>query len=64
MTKSDGTIKNNSESVQHIVIKKFFRENIPLDNEVKEIREEVVIGNWIADVFVEFNNGKKAMIEV
>ena len=61
---TEDSFKNYSESTQHLLIKKFFRDNIPSENDVKDIREEVMVGNRIADVLVELINGNQVAIEI
>lgn len=53
-----------SETIDHLLIKKFLYENIPLVNDVKSIRQEIKVGNRIADIYVELKNGKKVAIEI
>jgi len=53
-----------SESIDHLLIKKFFYDNIPLVNDINTIEQEIKIGNRIADVYVELKNGKKVAIEI
>ena len=60
------TLKNvkYSETIDHLLIKKFFYDNIPLMNEVKLIDQEIKVGNRVADVYIELKNGKKVVIEI
>ncbi|TFG30176.1 MAG: hypothetical protein EU532_01690 [Promethearchaeota archaeon] len=53
-----------SETVDHLLIKNFFYDNIPLANEIKNIEQEIKIAKRIADVFIELKNGKKIVIEI
>lgn len=61
---TENSSQNYSESIQHLLIKKYFRGNIPLDNEVEEVREEVIVGNRIADVLIELKEGRRVVIEI
>ena len=61
---TEGSSKNCSESTQHHLIKNYFLNNIPLINDVKDIGEEVVVGNRIADVLVELCNSERVAIEI
>jgi len=61
---TEGSTNNCSESIQHHLIKNYFLNNIPLVNDVKNIGEEVMVGNRIADVLVELINGEKIVIEI
>lgn len=56
--------KNRGESFQHLKIKRYFMKNLPQYNDIKLIREEVNIGNRIADIFCQLTNNKKIVIEV
>ena len=56
--------KKESESFEHIKIKDFFYDNLPLDNKVKTIKLEYSIGNRIADVYCMLENGKEVVIEI
>ncbi len=60
------TLKNvkYSETIGHLLIKKFFYDNIPLVNDVKLIDQEIKVGNRVADVYIELKNGKKVIIEI
>ena len=53
-----------SESFEHLRIKNFFYENIPLDNDIDVIIKEFPIGNRKADLYCELYNGKKIVIEI
>lgn len=53
-----------SETIDHLLIKKFFYENIPLENAINVIEQEIKIGNRIADVYIELKKGKKVAIEI
>jgi len=53
-----------SETINHLVIKKFFYDNLPISNEVIKIEQELKIGNRIADIHVELKNGKRVVIEI
>lgn len=52
------------ETINHLLIKKYFYDNIPLENDLSSIELEVKIGNRIADVYIELKNGKKVIIEI
>jgi competence CoiA-like predicted nuclease len=56
--------EKRGESFQHVKIKRYLMKNIPQDNNIKIIREEVAIGNRIADIFCQLANDKKVVIEV
>ena len=47
-----------SETIDHLLIKKFFYDNLPVANEIKTIEQEIKIGNRIADVYLELKDGK------
>ncbi len=53
-----------SETIGHLLIKKFFYDNIPLANPIKTIEQELKVGNQKADVYIELDNGKKIAIEI
>ena len=59
------SVENNkhSETIDHLLIKKFFYDNIPLENDINTIEQEIKIGNRIADVYIELKNGKKVAIK-
>ena len=48
-----------SETIDHLLIKNFLTDNIPLENDVKKIDQEIKIGNRIADIFIEKSLKKK-----
>jgi len=52
------------ESIEHIRIKEFLYENIPLVNQIKIIKQEYHLGDQIADIFIELMNGIKIVIEI
>lgn len=54
----------NSETIDHLLIKKFFYDNIPLENNINIIEQEIKIGNRIADIYIELKNKKKVAIEI
>jgi competence CoiA-like predicted nuclease len=56
--------EKRGESFQHVKIKRYLMKNLPQDNNIKIIREEVGIGNRIADIFCQLANNKKVVIEV
>ncbi|MFX1393059.1 MAG: competence protein CoiA family protein [Promethearchaeota archaeon] len=60
------SVENNkhSETIDHLLIKKFFYDNIPLENDINTIEQELKIGNRIADIYIELKNGKKVVIEI
>ncbi|MFX0027173.1 MAG: competence protein CoiA family protein [Candidatus Hermodarchaeota archaeon] len=60
----NNTEDRSSESIEHIKIKKFFYDNLPLFNPIKKIEQEYRIGDQIIDLFVEFENSKKIAIEI
>lgn len=53
-----------SESFEHLRIKEYFYENLPLDNEIDVIKKEFLIGNRKADVYCKLINGKEIVIEI
>ena len=53
-----------SETIDHLLIKKFFYDNLPVVNEIKTIEQEIKIGNRIADVYLELKDGKQIVIEI
>ncbi|MFX1589445.1 MAG: competence protein CoiA family protein [Promethearchaeota archaeon] len=53
-----------SESIEHIKIKKYLYDNIPIVNSIKIIEQEYRIGDQIIDLFVELEDGKKIAIEI
>jgi hypothetical protein len=53
-----------AESFEHIRIKEFFYENIPLDNEIDVIKKEYSIGNRKADIYCKLINGKEIVVEI
>ncbi len=61
MNEKEGKI---SESIEHIKIKKYLYDNIPLTNPIKNIQQEYRIGDQIIDLFVELEDGKKIAIEI
>ncbi len=54
----------HSETINHLVLKKFFYDNLSVYNEINNIQQEIKIGNRIADIYVELKNGKKIVIEI
>ena len=54
----------HSETINHLLIKRYFYDNLPVSNEVKKIEQEIKIGNRIADIHLELKNGKKIVIEI
>ena len=53
-----------SESFEHLRIKEYLYENIPLDNEIDIIIKEHPIGNRIADIYCKLVNGKEIVVEI
>ena len=53
-----------SESIEHIKIKKYLYDNIPIVNSIKNVEQEYRIGDQIIDLFVELEDGKKIAIEI
>ncbi|TFG06159.1 MAG: hypothetical protein EU539_08400 [Promethearchaeota archaeon] len=53
-----------SETIDHLLIKKYFFDNIPLENKIRTINQEIKIGNRIADVYFELEKGQKVVIEI
>jgi len=53
-----------SETIDHLLIKNFLTDNIPLENDVKKIDQEIKIGNRIADIYIELTNGRRIVIEI
>jgi len=64
MILTEGIKDNRSESFEHLRIKKFLSENLSLNNDIKEIKEEVLLGNRVADIYIKFTNGKEVVIEI
>ena len=56
--------EKGGESFQHLKIKRYLMKNLPQNNNIKLMREEVSIGNRIADIFCKLDNDKKVVIEV
>lgn len=56
--------KKYSETIDHLLIKNFFYDNIPMANDITTIEQEKKIENRIADIFIKLNNGKKIVIEI
>ena len=56
--------EKGGESFQHLKIKRYLMKNLPHDNDIKIIKEEVSIGNRIADIFCQLANSKRVVIEV
>lgn len=54
----------HSETLNHLIIKKYFYDNLPVSNEIKKIEQEIKIGNRIADIHVELKNRKRIVIEI
>jgi competence CoiA-like predicted nuclease len=61
---TEGLSDNKSESFEHLRIKRFLLENLPENNDIKEIKEEITLGNRIADVYVRLASGKEVVIEI
>jgi len=55
---------NRSQSFEHMRMKLFFYENIPLSNKIIRIEEEYKMQDQIIDVYVELANGNKIAIEL
>ena len=53
-----------AESFEHLRIKEFFYENIPLDNDIDIIQKEFPIGNRKADLYCKLANGKEIVVEI
>ncbi|MFX1337982.1 MAG: competence protein CoiA family protein [Promethearchaeota archaeon] len=53
-----------SETINHLLIKKYFFDNLSVSNNITKIEQEIKIGNRIADIHVELKNGKKVVIEI
>lgn len=53
-----------AESFEHLRIKEFFNDNIPLDNDIDVIKKEFPIGNRKADVYCKLANGKEIVVEI
>ncbi len=56
--------KSDSESFEHVRIKKFLRDNLPLHNDITVIAEEKVFGTRRADLYLLLKNKKKITIEI
>ncbi len=55
---------NESESFEHLRIKEFLFENLPLENNIIEIKQEYKIGGRKADLFLLLPKTKKIVIEI
>ena len=53
-----------SESFEHLKIKEFVYQNIPLDNEIDVLKKEYPIGNRKADIYCQLANGKNIVVEI
>jgi len=53
-----------SESFEHLRIKEYLYENLPLDNEIEIIIKEHPIGNRRADIYCKLFNGKEIVVEI
>jgi len=58
------TKRNISQSFEHMRMKLYFYENIPLSNKVSHIEEEYKIADQVIDIYVELKNGTKIGIEI
>jgi len=56
--------REKSQSFEHMRMKLYFYENLPLSNQVVRLEEEYKIGDQIADVYFELENGEKIAIEI
>ena len=56
--------EKGGETFQHLKIKRYLMKNLPQDNDIKQIKEEVSIGNRIADIFCQLADDRKIVIEV
>ena len=56
--------RDTSQSFEHMRMKLYFYENIPLSNNIVRIEEEYKIANQIIDVYVELADGAKIAIEI
>jgi len=61
---TEGLNDNKSESFEHLRIKRFLLENLPENNDIKEIKEELALGNRIADIYLKLASGKEVVIEI
>jgi len=61
---TEGIDDNKSESFEHLRIKKFLSENLSLNNDILEIKEEFPLGDRIADIYVKLASGKEVVIEI
>ena len=61
---TEGINDNKSESFEHLRIKKYLSENLSFNNNIKEIKEELPLGDRIADIYVKLASGKEVVIEI
>jgi len=61
---TEGLSDNKAESFEHLRIKRFLLENLPENNDIKEIKEELALGNRIADIYVRLSSAKEVVIEI
>jgi len=57
-------VKKESESFEHLRIKNYLSENVPLNNTVETIREECFLGVRRADIYFKLTSGKEIVIEI
>jgi len=53
-----------AESFEHLRIKEYLYENLPLDNKIDIIKKEYPIGNRKADIYCKLVNGKEIVVEI
>ncbi|MFX0059338.1 MAG: competence protein CoiA family protein [Candidatus Hodarchaeota archaeon] len=58
------SIRNVSESFEHLRIKEFLYANLPNDNHIDTIILEHPIGNRIADVYLKLENKQEVVVEI
>lgn len=58
------TQESSSESIEHIRIKRFLYDNLPLHNQIVFIKQEYRTADQIADLYIELINGIKIAIEI
>lgn len=61
---TEGINDNKAESFEHLRIKKFLSENLTHNNDIREIKEELPLGDRIADIYVKLASGKEIVIEI
>jgi len=58
------SVRNKSESFEHLRNKEFLYTNLPQDNLINRIRLEYPIGKRIADVYLKLQDGNEIAVEI